>query len=125
MGVAKPTRADYAAVVEELNKAKLVVEASFFERRPHFPVTHMDYFKPNKDAFMVELKSKDRRSGKEWEHVNGSGVWVEKRLISLEGAKEFQGTPYQLGQILALAEKSFKAAFEVLSMRSQYFCDIT
>lgn len=120
-----PTRPDYAAVVTLMNANKLVGEASVFERGPHVPVTHMGYFRPPTDAFQVELKSKDRRSAKEWEYVNSAGVWVETGLAALEVAREQGGGPEEFGRRLALAEESFKAALEVLSMRAQYFHDIT
>lgn len=77
---------DYAEVVEELNVAKLVGEIDVFEHGPHVPVTHMACFKPITDGFLVELKSKGRRSAKEWEYLNGAGVMVETVLTALEVA---------------------------------------
>lgn len=123
--VGKTTKVEYADVVQELNATKLVGEASVFERGPHFPVTHMAYFKPVTDAFLVELKNKDRRSGKEWEYINSSGVWIETGLIALDIARKREGTPQDLGRRMALAGNSFKAALEIFSMRAQYFHDIT
>lgn len=61
----------YSQVVEALNANKLFREVSIFERGPHVPVTHMAYLKPLMDAFLVELKSKDRRSAKKWEYTKG------------------------------------------------------
>ena len=61
-------------MVTEINPSKLVGEARIFERGPYVPITHMGYFKPATDAFLVELKNKDRRSAKEWEYVNGAGA---------------------------------------------------
>ena len=121
--VAKPTKVDFAAVVTDINATKLVGEASVFERGPHLPITHMAYFKPNMDAFLVELKSKDRRSAKEWEYVNGSGVWVETGLSALSLCKEAAKDMDEMARYLSLAEASLKAALEVLSMRAQYFRD--
>lgn len=72
----KPARLDYAAVVNEIKAAKLVGEASIFVPGPHVPITHMAYLKPPVDAFNSKLKSKDRRSGKEWEYVNSAFVWL-------------------------------------------------
>lgn len=123
--VAKPLRNDYAEVVSELNASKLVGEGSVFERGPFVPITHLGYFKPPVDAFLNELKSKDRRSAKEWEYINAAGVWLETGLASMTLAKEQKGSEEDLVRRLALAESSFKAALEVLSMRAQYFRDIT
>lgn len=67
---AKPTRYDYATVVNEMNASKLCGEESIFERGPHVPIAHMEKFKPPTDAFLVELKSKERRSAKEWDYIN-------------------------------------------------------
>lgn len=122
---AKPERGDYATVFNELNAMKLVGEASVFERGPHVPITHMGYFKPPMDAFLTELKSKDRRSAKEWEYVNAAGVWLEAGLASLSLAKENEGELQELGRRLVLSEMALKAALEVLSMRAQYFRDVT
>lgn len=60
--VAKHTKANYAAVVTDLNYSKLVGQVSVFQHGSNVPVTHMAYFKYKMDAFMVELNSKDRRS---------------------------------------------------------------
>lgn len=122
---AKPNRRDYGMVVTELNSSKLVGEGSIFERGPHVPVTHMKYFKPPADAFLADLRSKDRRSAKEWEYVNAAGVWAELGLAALELAKTQDGDTEDLGRRLTLAQQSFAAALEVLSMRAQYFRDIT
>ena len=62
--VAKPLRDYYAVVVSELNASKLVGEVSLFERGPFVPITHLGYCKPQTDAFLNELKSKDLRSAK-------------------------------------------------------------
>lgn len=59
-----PTKMDYANVVNQLNASKLVGEASVFKRGTHVPITHMEYFKPNMDAILTQLKSNHRRSGK-------------------------------------------------------------
>lgn len=123
--VGKPGRHDFAAVVTELNASKLVGEGSVFERGAHVPVTHMGYFKAPTDAFLTELRSKDRRSAKEWEYVNAAGVWTELGLMSLEVARTTDGSKEEMGRQLKLAEMSMKAALEVLSMRAQYFRDIT
>lgn len=57
----------YGLAVSELNSSKSVSEGSVFERGAHFPVTHMAYFKPPKDAFLADRKSRDRQYSKEWE----------------------------------------------------------
>lgn len=111
--------------MSELNASKLVGEGSVFERGPFVPITHLGYFKPPVDAFLNELKSKDRRSAKEWEYINAAGVLLETGLASMTLAKEQKGSEEDLVRRLALAESSFKAALEVLSMRAQYFRDIT
>lgn len=120
-----PRRSDYGDVVSELNTLKLVGEGSVFERGPHVPVTHLGYFKPPTDAFLSDLKAKDRRSAKEWEYINSAGVWTELGLAALEVAKDQEGSIEDLGRRLSLAQQSFKAALEVLSMRAQYFRDVT
>lgn len=125
---AKPTRHDYAAVVGEMNAAKLAGDGSVFERGHHVPITHMAYFKPPMDAFVAELKTKDRRSVKEWEYVNGAGVWLETGLAALSLCKEGYGEDNSMDVLtrrLALAEQALKASLEVLLMRAQYFRDIT
>ena len=122
---AVPSRRDYGDVVAELSSLKLVGEGSVFERGPHVPVTHMGYFKPPADAFVSELKSKDRRSAKEWEYVNACSVWTELGLAALGVAKDQAEDVPSMARKLALAEKSMRAALEVLSMRAQYFRDIT
>lgn len=122
---AKPTRHDYTAVVSEMNAVKLVGEGSVFERGPHVPITHMEYFKPPMDAFAVELKTKDLRSVKEWEYVKSAGVWLETGLAALSLCEEGEEDAKVLTRRLALAEKAPKASLEVLLMRAQYFCDIT
>ena len=120
---AEPDRMDYATVVGDMNANRLVGDATIFERAVHVPVTHMGYFKPNSDAFLLELKAKDRRSAKEWEYVNGAGVWVETGLAALDVAKRSESCK-DMARRLALAETSFRAALEVLSMRGQYFREI-
>lgn len=57
--VSKPTRTYFAAVVTDINATQLLGEASVLERGPNVPIMNMSYFKPNMDAFLVELKSKD------------------------------------------------------------------
>ncbi|PXF40470.1 hypothetical protein BWQ96_09819 [Gracilariopsis chorda] len=122
---AKPTGHDFAAVVNELNAAKLVGEGSVFQRGPYVPITHMAFFKPPMDAFTVELKTKDRRSVKEWEYINGAGVWLETGLAALMLCKEGTDDLDTITRRLALVETSLKASLEVLLMRAQYFRDIT
>lgn len=80
---AKPTRHYFAIVVNELNAAKLCGEASIFERGAHVPNTHMAYFKTPTDAFLVEAKSKDQRSAKEWYYINSVLVWLETDLTAV------------------------------------------
>jgi len=84
----------------------------------------MAFFKPPSDAFLTELRQKDRRSAKEWEYVNCAGVWAEMGQMALEVAKEDSGTLEEMGRRLKLAEMSLAAVVEVLSMRAQYFRDI-
>ena len=88
-------------------------------------MTHMGYFKPPKDAFLADLKSKDRRSAKKWEYISAAGVWLELGMASLDVAATESGTEQDIGRQLKLAQKSLKAYLEVLSMRAQYFRDIT
>jgi hypothetical protein len=71
---AAPTRRDFGVVVSELQSMQMVGEGSIFELGVHVPVTHMAFFKPPATAFLSELKAKDRRSAKEWEYVNATGV---------------------------------------------------
>lgn len=121
----KPNRHNYAAVVSELNASKLVGEGRVFERGAHVPVTQMGYFKPPGDAFLTEMRSKDRRSAKECEYVNGVGVWIETGLAAMELAKERDGSVDDLARRLALADRASKAALEVVSMSAKFFRDIT
>lgn len=120
---AEPNRMDYATVVGTMNANRLVGDANIFERAVHVPVTHMEYIKPNFDAILLDLKAKDLRSAKEWEYVNGTCFWMETGLAVMEVAK--RSTSFtEMARNLVLAETSFKAALEVLSMRGQYFRDI-
>jgi uncharacterized membrane protein YgcG len=123
---ATPTRQDFGAVVSELQSMQMVGEGSIFERGAHVPVTHMAFFKPPATAFLSELKAKDRRSAKEWEYINAAGVWLELGQAALALVKDGDTnmTPTSAARMLALAEKSFGAAREVLAMRGQYFTDI-
>lgn len=88
-------------------------------------VTHMGYFKPPPDAFLMELRSKDRRSAKEWEYLNAIGVWTELGLTAMEVARTLDGTIEDLTRKLVMAEDAFKGVLEVVSMRAQYFRHIT
>ena len=116
---AVPARRDYGHVVAELSSLKLVGEGSVFERGPHAPVTHMGYFKPAADAFVSELRSRDRRSAKEWEYINAAGVWTKMGLSALIVPKDQSEEDPSMARKLALAEKSIRAALEVLSMRAR------
>lgn len=71
------------------------------------------------------MKAKDRRSVKEWEYINGAGVWLETGLAALLLCKEGTDDLESITRRLALAEKALKAALEILLMRAQYFRDIT
>ena len=122
---AAPAKKDYGLVVSAFNSSKLVGEGSTFERGAHVPVTHMGYFKPPKGAFLAAPKSKDRRSAKEWEYINAAGVWLELGMASRDVAATESGTEQDMGRQLKLAQKSLKASLEMLSMRAQYFRDIT
>ena len=119
------TKKDYGLVVSELNSSKLVGEGSVFERGAHVPVTHMGYFKPPKDAFLADLKSTDRRSAQEREYINAAGVVLELGMASLDIVATESGTEQDMRRQLKLAQKSLKASLEVLSMRAQFFRDIT
>jgi uncharacterized membrane protein YgcG len=123
---ATPTRQDFGAVVSELQSMQMVGKGSIFERGAHVPVTHMAFFKPPATAFLSELKAKDRRSAKEWEYINAAGVWLELGQAAMVLAKDGEEdmTPAATARMLALADKAFAAAREVLAMRGQYFCDI-
>jgi hypothetical protein len=121
-----PTRQDFGADVSELQSMQMVGEGSIFENGAHVSVTHMALFKPPATAFLSEHKSKDRRSAKEWEYVNAAGVWLELGQAALAIVKDGEAsmTTAQMARLLALAEKAFGAAREVLAMRCQYFTDI-
>ena len=121
----EPTWHDFAAVINEINAAKLVREGSIFEQGPYVPITHMASFKPPMDAFAVELKTKDRSSVKEWEYLNAAGVWLETRLAVLTKEADDSTDTDVLARHLSVAEIPLKAALEVLSMRAQYFRGIT
>lgn len=82
----KPNRSNYFLVVQELNGSKLMGECNVFERGSFVSLTHMGYFRPQTDAFIADLKSKDRKSAKECEHINPVGVWLDLGLVSLEVA---------------------------------------
>lgn len=56
------TKVDYVDVAWELNASKLVGEDRVLEKGTHVPIKHMEYFKPNMDALIIELKAKNRRS---------------------------------------------------------------
>jgi hypothetical protein len=123
--VATPARQDFGAVVSELQYLQMVGEGSMFERGSHVPVTHMSFFKPLTTAFLSELKSKDRRSANEWEYINAAGAWLELGQAAVALAKEDENmTPAVTARMLAMAEKAFGAAREVLAMRGQYVADI-
>jgi hypothetical protein len=62
---------------------QMVGEGIIFERGAHVHMTHVAFFKPPATAFLSELKSKDRRSAKEWEYVNTAGVWLELGQVAL------------------------------------------
>lgn len=104
---------------------KLVGESIVFDRGSYVPITHMSSFKTPIDAFATELKSKDLRSGKEWDYFNGAGTWVESGLAAPRLACEGQGNASDMARNLVLAEQFLKAGLEVLSMRAEYFRDIT
>jgi hypothetical protein len=86
----------------------------------------MAFFKPPATAFLSELKSKNWRSAKEWEYVNAAGVWLELGQAALAIVKDGGDsmTTAEMARLLALADKAFGAAREVLAMRGQYFTDV-
>lgn len=122
---AKPSRQDYDKVVTKLNASKLVGEESVFKRGPHVPVTDMAYLKPLMDAFLTHLRQKDRRSAKEWEYINYAGVWAQVVQIAMVVAREEKGYVDEMKRRLKVAKNALDAVVEVLSMRAQYFRDIT
>lgn len=122
---AKATRHDFAAEVSELNSIKLIGEASVFKRGSYVPITHLAFFKAPFDSFAIDLKSKDRRSAKEWDYINGAVVWLESGLAALRLAREGEGNGSECSRHLALAEQILTASLGVLSKRAQYFGDIT
>ena len=122
---AVPSCRDYGDVVSELSSLKMVGEGSIFERRPHVPGRHMGNVKPPADAFLSELKTRDRRSAKEWEYINAAGVRTELGVEDLGVARDQTEDVPSLARKLALAGKVVKAASEVMSMRVQYFREIT
>lgn len=77
------------------------------------------------DAFATVLRSKDRRSVKEWEYIIGAGEWIETGPVCLSTVEESEYTDKVFSRRFELAEKSFKVARGVLSMRAQYCRDIT
>lgn len=60
----------------------------------------------------------------EWGYINAAGVCPEVELSALSLARQGSSDTAELALLLALAEDSFKAALEVLSMRAQYFQNI-
>ena len=122
---ATPARAQVAEVVQELSTLALVGEGSVFERGAHVPATHMGFFKPPADAFLNQLRQKDRRSAKEWEYVNAAGIWAHMALIAVILAKAADGNTAELFYRLALAENAMRASRKMLAMRAQYFKDVT
>lgn len=66
----KPDSREFGQVIAASNSSKMVGEGSLFEQWAHVPVTHVGHFKPPPDALLSELRSKDRRSAKEWDYVN-------------------------------------------------------
>jgi hypothetical protein len=114
------------AVEWEMQSMQMVGKGSIFERGAHVPVTHMAFFKPPATAFLSELKPKDRRPAKEWEYIIAAGVWLElgQAAMALARRGEDDMTPAVMARMLALADKAFRAAREVLVIRGQYFDDI-
>lgn len=119
--VAKPTRDNYANVVSDINATKLVGEASIFERGTHVTITHMGYFKHSTDAFLVELRLKDRRTAKEWEYINEAWVWAETSLSALSLCKESETSTKGFARNIEVAEEELRVITEVLSIRDQIF----
>jgi hypothetical protein len=121
-----PTCQEFGAVVSELQSMQMVGEWSIFERGAHIPVTHMAFFKPPATVFLSELKEKDRRSAKEWEYISAAGVWLELGQAAMALARNWEDdmTPAAMAPMLALADKTFGVAREVLPMRGQYHHDI-
>lgn len=119
-----PTRRDYEVVVSELSALRLVGEEAQFDGGPHVPVTHMVYFKPSADAFLSQLKAKDRRSATEWgTHQRDGGMnGTMPRGDDVGEGGRHGGNGSDFGRGLKIAEDSLKVAFEVVSMRGPLRC---
>jgi hypothetical protein len=115
---ATPTGQHFGAVVSELQLMQMVGEGSIFERGAQVPVTHMAFFKPPATAFLSEPKAKDRQSAKERENINAAGVWLELGKAEMALAKDGEMTLATTARMLALADKAFATAREVLAMRA-------
>lgn len=120
-----PKRKEYAEVVKELNALTMVGGGSVFTRGPHVQATHLAYLKPPMDAVLTSLKSKDRRSAKEWEYINADGVWADMTITAFTIAKTTKETDEELGARLELTDKSLADVREMLTMREKYFRDLT
>lgn len=59
-----------------MNALNLVGEGGVFERGPYVLVTHIGYFNPPIEAFLSNLKAKDRQSAMGCEYINAAGIWM-------------------------------------------------
>lgn len=122
----RPRRETVGEAVIELQSAAMVGEGSSFERGAHVSALHFNYFKPPETPFLSSLRSRDRRSAKEWEYINAAGVWLDISRKSLEKCMEDEsGGVEKWAARLSLVAAGMDAAMEVLLMRAQYFDDIT
>ena len=114
---------EYKLVASALADAKNLGQSTLFDRCPHVPTNHLPYFKPEPNAFLIELKNKDRRSHKEWEYLNTAGVWLEIAVAAWTFSQTLTKVE-DVSKLLALTLSAIKASLEILSMRGQYFKDI-
>lgn len=72
-------------------------------------MTHMAFFKPRVDAFVTSLKTKDRRSVKEWEYVIFASMWADMALVLFSLPLTSDGTDDQLVKRLAHEHRALGA----------------
>lgn len=79
-----------------------------FERGSHVPVTHMGYFKRLSVTLPTNLRSKYRRSAKEWKYINRACIWFEMGLTSLSVSNIPDGYIEEIERLLSFLKRSFK-----------------
>lgn len=67
----------------------------------------MGYFKPPSDAFLSQLKRKNRRSAKEWKYVNAARVWADMAMVAICIAKTESATQGAVRRTPRAGEKVF------------------